>query len=142
MADEQEYVRTGTIDFEDNHIDPTTGTLRVRIMVENKDRLLSPGLFVRLRFPVGAPRAALLVPEEALASDQGRRFLYVVGADNLVEQRPVEIGVLDGGQRVIEKGLKSGERVVVTGHQRIKKGKPVTPKSVDELHKKETPAGA
>ena len=130
LADEKEYVRKGTVDFEDNHIDPSTGTLRVRILVENKDGLLSPGLFVRLRFPVGEARPALLVPEESLASDQGRRFVYVIGEENKVAPRPVEIGILVEGQRVIEKGLEPTDRVVVTGLQRLKKNMPVDPRPV------------
>lgn len=128
LADEMEHRRTGVVDFEDNHIDPTTGTLRVRLLIDNEDHLLSPGLFVRLRFPIGEPRKALLVPEEALGSDQGRRYVFVIGQENVVATRPVEIGILVGGRRVIDKGLNLGERVVVTGLQRLKKNAAVDPR--------------
>src|SRR5262245_56668884 len=74
LADEDDFQHRGTIDFLDNQIDPNTGTQRVRAVISNPHRLLSPGLFVRLRFPVGRPHQALLVPEEALGTDQGQRF--------------------------------------------------------------------
>lgn len=133
LADELEHRRTGVVDFEDNHIDPTTGTLRVRLLIDNEDHLLSPGLFVRLRFPIGEPRKSLLVPEEALGSDQGRRYVFVIGQENVVATRPVEIGILVGGRRVIEKGLNLGERVVVTGLQRLKKNAAVDPRPLEAV---------
>ncbi|MFO0872053.1 MAG: efflux RND transporter periplasmic adaptor subunit [Pirellulales bacterium] len=128
LADEQQHRHTGIVDFEDNHIDPATGTLRVRLLIDNPDRLLSPGLFVRLRFPIGTPRPALLIPEEALGSDQGRRYVYVIGEGEKVASRPVSVGILVDGLRVIESGLEPGERVVVTGLQRLKKNMPVEPR--------------
>jgi multidrug efflux system membrane fusion protein len=133
LADEREHRRTGVVDFEDNHIDPTTGTLRVRLLIDNEDHLLSPGLFVRLRFPIGEPRAALLVPEESLGSDQGRRYVFVIGEGNVVSTRPVDIGILVGGRRVIEKGLSLSERVVVTGLQRLKKNAAVDPRPLEAV---------
>jgi RND family efflux transporter MFP subunit len=128
LADDQEHNHRGVVDFEDNQIDAATGTLRVRLLIDNPERLLSPGLFVRLRFPIGEPLPALLVPEEALASDQGRRFVYVIDAENKVAARPVEVGVLVEGRRAITHGLAAGERVVVTGLQRLRKNMVVEPR--------------
>lgn len=127
LADSDEYRLTGTIDFLDNQIDPATGTLRARATVENPDGLLSPGLFVRLRYPIGKPSPSLLIPEESLASDQGRPFVYVINQDNVVEARPVEIGPQVGPRRVIRNGLKTGERVAVTGLQRLRRNAEVAP---------------
>ncbi len=128
LADDQEHNHRGVVDFEDNQIDAATGTLRVRLLIDNPERLLSPGLFVRLRFPIGEPTPSLLVPEEALASDQGRRFVYVIDAENKVAARPVEVGVLVDGRRAITRGLAASERVVVTGLQRLRKNMVVEPR--------------
>ena len=119
LADERGYTRRGVLDFEDNRIDPSTGTLRVRAVFSNTDRLLSPGLFVRIRIPVGDPYRALLVPEGALGTDQGQRFVYVVNDKNEVAYRRVSVGKLHEGLRVISAGLEPNERVVVTGLQRV-----------------------
>ncbi len=127
LADDRQFSLTGTIDFVDNQVTATTGTLRLRAVVDNPKKLLSPGMFVRVRVPIGVPHPALLIREESLASDQGERFVYVVGTDNQVEVRPVVIGKLDGKFRVIESGLKPDDRVVVTGLQRVKNGSVVTP---------------
>jgi multidrug efflux system membrane fusion protein len=131
LADEEDFQRRGTIDFLDNQIDPNTGTQRVRAVISNPDRLLSPGLFVRLRFPVGQPHQALLVPEEALGTDQGQRFLYVVNDKSEVVYRRVKVGMLTHGQRVIEDGLKPGEQLVVNGLQRVRPGDKVTTKPAE-----------
>lgn len=128
LADDQEHNHRGVVDFEDNQIDATTGTLRVRLLIDNPERLLSPGLFVRLRFPIGEPALSLLVPEEALGSDQGRRFVYVIDQENKVAARPVDVGVLVDGRRAITRGLSAGERVVVTGLQRLRKNMVVDPR--------------
>lgn len=134
LADEETPSHEGTIDFVDSQVDAATGTLHVRATIENTSKLLSPGLFVRLRFPVGEPHLALLIPEEALVSDQGQRFVYVVGPDDKTVYRRVKIGMLVNGKRVIEDGVKPKERVVVQGLQRVKEGatvvaEPFTPVS-------------
>ena len=130
LTDETDFPHKGTIDFEDNQIDQQTGTLQLRGIFPNADRLLSPGLFVRIRLPIGQPHDALVVPEEALGTDQGRKFLYVIDDKNLAQHRSVTVGPEYGeGMRVITEGLKPGERVVVTGLQRVfRPGQPVTPK--------------
>jgi hypothetical protein len=128
LADEDDFEHRGIINFFDNQIDPNTGTQRVRAAIDNADRLLSPGLFIRLRFPVGAPHKALLVQEESLSTDQGQRFLYVINDKDEVVYRRVKVGLLVNGRRVIEEGLQPGERVVLSGLQRIRPGDKVTVK--------------
>jgi RND family efflux transporter MFP subunit len=127
LADEETPSHEGTIDFVDSQVDAATGTLRVRATIENRGKLLSPGLFVRLRFPVGNPHEAILIPEEALVSDQGQRFVYVVGPDNKAAYRRVTTGMLVGGMRVIVNGVKPTDKVVVQGLQRVKEGATVVP---------------
>src|SRR5262245_15032928 len=123
LSDEGEaFPHEGVLDFADNKVDPTTGSLWVRGVFDNKDRFLSPGLFVRVRVPIGQPHDALLVPERALGTDQGRKFVYVVNSRNEVEYRPVKPGPLHEGLRVIEQGLAADERVIVSGLQRVRPG--------------------
>jgi RND family efflux transporter MFP subunit len=130
LADEDGFPRKGALNFEDNQLDASTGTLRVRGIFENPDRLLTPGMFVRVSLPIGEPYRALLVPEAALATDQGQKFLYVIGADDKVEYRRVKVGQLVGGLRVVTEGISPGERVVVNGVQRVRPGIKVQPQLV------------
>jgi len=127
LGGEETYGLTGTINWVDNQIDMNTGTLRARIEIANPKGLLSPGMFVRLRVPLGPEETALLIPEEALGADQGQRFVYVVNPQDEIEYRRVEIGWLTEGKRVIRSGLSADERVVVTGLQRIRPGAKVHP---------------
>ena len=139
LADEDKFTRTGEIDFLDNHISNTTGTLRLRATVENDSLLLTPGMFIRLHVPIGNPHPALLVPEESLGSDQGQRFVYVLDDEDKVTYRRVKIGMLKEGRRVIEEGLGSKDRVVVSGLQRVRAGVKVTikqPEVKDEKSEK------
>jgi len=128
LADEKGFPHRGKLNFEDNRVDASTGTLRVRAEFDNRDQLLSPGLFVRVRVPIGEPYQALLVPESALGTDQGQRFLYVVDAENQVSYRRVDVGRLHSGLRVIYEGLAPDERVVTVGLQRVMPGIKVEPK--------------
>jgi multidrug efflux system membrane fusion protein len=133
LADEEGFSLAGTIDFADNRLDPGTGSLRVRCLIRNPRQLLSPGLFVRIRLPIGDPHEAVLVPEEALGTDQGQKFVYVVDDKNKVVYRPVKIGAAHEQLRVVENnGLKPDERIVVSGLQRIRPGIEVTPKPVEQ----------
>jgi len=141
LVDEDGYPHDGKINFHDNRMDSSSGTLRVRAVFANAERLLSPGLFARVRIRIGDPKPAVLVPEKALGADQGQKFLFVVGADNKVERRKVKVGKLQEGLpedvataarnategaayktqwRVIAEGLSPDERVVVSGLQRIR----------------------
>ena len=122
LADETGYPHQGTLNFEDNRLDPNTGTLRVRGVFENRDRFLTPGLFVRVRLPIGRPYQALLIPEQAVGTDQGQKFVYVVDNKDEVSYRRVNVGKLREGMRVITEGISPGERIVVTGVQRVRPG--------------------
>ncbi len=139
LADEDDYSRKGMIDFLDNHISPTTGTLRLRATVENDDLLLSPGMFIRLHVPIGKPHPALLIPEEALGSDQGQRYVYVLNDKDEVVYRRVRIGLLKEGRRVIEEGVTETDRVIVSGLQRVRVGAKVSPKFAESKEKPAAP---
>jgi membrane fusion protein, multidrug efflux system len=129
LADEQGYPHEGKLDFADNRIDPMTGTLRVRGVFSNDKRILSPGMFARIRLPIGEPHPAVLVPEAALGSDQGERYIDVVNDKNVVEYRKVAVGALqDGGLREIKSGLTADERIVLEGLQRVNPGSEVKPR--------------
>jgi RND family efflux transporter MFP subunit len=131
LVDEEGYPHEGLIDFADNRLDTMTGTLRLRCVFPNPKRILSPGMFARVRLPIGQPHRAILIPEEALGSDQGQKFLYVVSDRNEVTYRRVQVGSLQDGLRVVKSGLAEAERVVLDGLQRIKPGDKVRPKNVE-----------
>mgnify|MGYP005855506715 CR=1 FL=1 len=128
LADEEQFSLQGIVDFVDNQLDPGTGTLRVRAEVSNPYLLLSPGLFVRVRFPVSLPRDSILIPEEAIGSDQGQKFVYTVNAKGEVEYRHVKIGQPFGTLRVVQSGLAATDTVIVSGMQRVRPGIPVATK--------------
>jgi RND family efflux transporter MFP subunit len=130
LATEEGFPHRGTINFTDNQVDPKTGTLRVRGMFPNKDGVLTPGYFARIRVPVSPPHKTLLVSERALDSDQGQKALNVVNDKNEVVSRPVRLGQMHDGLRAIEDGLKPGERVIVNGLQQVRAGATVQPKLV------------
>ena len=131
LANEEGFPHQGTINFEDNQVNPKTGTLRVRGVFPNKDKALSPGFFARVRVPIGRAHQALLVTDRALDTDQGQKVLYVVNEKNEVVSRPVRLGALHDGLREITDGLKPGERVIVNGLQQVRPGVTVEPKLVD-----------
>jgi multidrug efflux system membrane fusion protein len=124
---EDGYPHKGHLDYVAPEVDPATGTLEVRAVFENKDLRLLPGLFVRVRVPVQRLDNALLVADTALATSQLGEYLLVLGNDNIVEQRPVKIGQLEGQLRVIESGLGADEWVVTSGIQRAIPGNKVEP---------------
>jgi RND family efflux transporter MFP subunit len=128
LANETGFPHEGTIDFVDNQINPKTGTLRVRGVFPNKDEALTPGLFARVRLPLGHPRQALLVSDRAIDADQGQKILYVIDKDHKVTSRPIRVGARHDRLRVIEDGLKPGELVVVNGLQQVRPGVIVEPK--------------
>jgi RND family efflux transporter MFP subunit len=117
----------GTINFLDNRLDVSTGTLRSRAVIPNKDLSILPGQFGRVRLIGSAPYEALLIPDTAIATDQSRKIVFVVKADDTVEARPVMLGPLDEGLRVIREGLKAEDRVIVDGIQRARVGAKVSP---------------
>jgi multidrug efflux system membrane fusion protein len=117
----------GAVDFLDNRLDNSTGTLRGRAIIPNKDFSILPGQFGRVRLIGSAPYDALLLPDSAIATDQSRKIVFVVKADDTVEARPVVLGPLDDGLRVIRQGLKAEDRVIVDGLQRARVGAKVSP---------------
>jgi RND family efflux transporter MFP subunit len=131
LANEEGFPHQGTINFVDSQVNPKTGTIRLRGVFPNKDEVLLPGLFGRVRSPMGRSHNALLVSDRALDTDQGQKILYVLNDKNEVVSRPVRLGALHGGLREITEGLKSGERVLVSGLQQVRPGVVVEPKLVD-----------
>lgn len=127
LQTETGYPHEGHLDYVAPTLNSSTGTLAVRGLVPNDKRVLLPGYFVRVRVPFTQEKDALLVPDTALGSDQGGRYLLVVGADNIVEQRKVQIGPIDNGLRVIEGGLKPDDRVVIAGLLRVIPGQKIDP---------------
>ena len=128
LANEEGYPHKGETDFVDNRVDPTTGTVRCRGVFANPERTLGPGFFVRMRIPGSGKYPALLIPDRALGSDQSQKFVYVVNAEKKVEFRPVTIGPIIDGLRVVKTGVKAGEQVIVEGLLRVRPGLVVDPK--------------
>ncbi|WGS24094.1 MULTISPECIES: efflux RND transporter periplasmic adaptor subunit [unclassified Bradyrhizobium] len=117
----------GKMDFLDNRLDVSTATLRSRAVIPNHDLSILPGQFGRVRIIGSSPYEALLIPDTAIATDQSRKIVFVVKDDNTVEARPVTLGPLDEGLRVIREGLKAEDHVIVDGLQRARVGAKVTP---------------
>lgn len=130
LANEKGFPRDGLVNFVDNQTNPKTGTLRVRAVFDNKDQFLSPGLFGRVRIPIGHPHEAMVVSDRAIDTDQGQKIVYVVDKDNKVDSRPVRLGAAHDGLRVIESGLSTSDVVIVKGLQRVRPGVTVDPKLV------------
>lgn len=127
LANDKGYPHEGRIDFAAISVDQTTGTLLLRAIFPNPDRSMVPGLFARVRVPVGRIANALLVPETAMGFDQIGRYVLIVDDKNVVERRSVEIGPQQGDYRVVDSGLKGDERVIVNGLLRAIPGREVTP---------------
>jgi RND family efflux transporter MFP subunit len=127
LSNEKDFGRKGVVNFVDNRVDPLTGTIQVRGLFDNNDRMLTPGQFVRAHFPYGDALDLPMIPDRAIARDQDRKYVLVVDDKNIVSYRSVETGPLEGENRSITSGLKLGERVIVDGLQRARPGQPVTP---------------
>jgi RND family efflux transporter MFP subunit len=123
------YPIKGHLDYAAPTVDASTGTLTARGIFDNPQRVMLPGMFVHVRVPLGAPQEALTVPETALGTDQAGRYLLVVNKDNVVEQRPVEIGAREGEMRVVTKGVAAEDRVIIAGLQRAVPGQKVDPQT-------------
>jgi RND family efflux transporter MFP subunit len=131
LANDAGHPHQGMINFVDNQVNPKTGTMRLRGVFPNKEQVLAPGLFARVRVPIGRSHPALLVSDRAIDTDQGQKVLYVVNEKNEVVSRPVRLGALHKGLREITGGLKPGERVIVKGLQQVRPGMVVEPNLVD-----------
>jgi RND family efflux transporter MFP subunit len=131
VSDEKDYPHKGQIDLVPNEVDSAKGAVRVRAVLANADGVLTPGLFAQVRLPLGEPYKALLVPERAIGSEQGKKFLYVVNEKNLLETRPVTLGPREGELVVVKEGLKAKDRVVVSDLGKLKVGMAVKSRDVD-----------
>lgn len=129
LADETSFNRTGTLDFVDNTLDRGSGTIHARATLQNADALLTPGAFGRVRLAVSGPTTVMLVPDAAVLSDQADHAVLIVGKDNVVGQKKVEVGELRGGLRVIRSGLAPTDRVIIDGIPTVKVGAPITPQA-------------
>lgn len=132
LLDEKEFQHKGTIDFVDNVIDTSSGTIRGRGVFENANALFTPGMFARIRVPGSPEYEALLVPDAAIGTEQIRKFVYVVDGENTVRQKYIELGSLQGRLRVVRSGIEPGDRVVVNGLMRTRAGVKVTPLTEEE----------
>ncbi|HEY0102325.1 MAG TPA: efflux RND transporter periplasmic adaptor subunit [Brevundimonas sp.] len=119
LQDEADFVRAGTLDFTDNAVDTASGVIRLRAVIPNADGFLKPGMFGQARLAGAGTYNAMLVPDAAVATDQARRIVYVVAADGSVAPRPVQLGPLVDGLRVVRSGLQPTDRVIIAGVQRI-----------------------
>ena len=131
LLDEDDWSHRGHMTFLDNQLDFDSGTIRARATFENKDLLFLPGMFARVRMFAEAKHDALLIPDSAILSDQATKIVMVVGADDMVEARPVKLGPLVDGLRVVREGLTGKDRIVVNGLLRARPGQAVTPEEVD-----------
>lgn len=127
LIDEKDFTHQGAVDFVDNTIDRSTGTIRGRAVFDNKNELFVPGMFGRLEIPAAPPAEALLVPDVAIGADQARKFVFVVQDDGTAKQTYVTTGPVFAGKRVIRDGLTADSRVVVDGLMRVRPGIKVTP---------------
>jgi RND family efflux transporter MFP subunit len=127
LIDEKDFLHEGRIDFVDNAIDPSSGTIRGRAVFKNADGRLTPGMFGRVRLAAHAPEEALLVPDEAIGTEQVRKFVLAIGKDNVAQPKYVTLGALVDGLRVITAGLGADDTIVVNGLMRVRPGAKVTP---------------
>lgn len=141
LQDEGGFPHEGTVDFVASGIDPNTGTLQVRAVFPNTDNVLLPGVFVRLRIPIGKSDGALLVPQRALGTDQAGRYVLIVKNDGTVEQRAVKVGSRQGEMQVVSEGLTPDDMVVVNGIQRARPGAKVTPVRQQDTSAEDAEAG-
>ena len=131
LADEKEWAREGKLDFVDNQLNPRSGTMRGRAVLDNADQLFTPGLFARMQL-YGGDIDALLVTDKAIVSDQASKIVFTVGPDNVIKAQPVQLGPIVDGLRVIRSGLNADDRVVVDGlaNPMVRPGSKVVPQDV------------
>ena len=127
LADETDFPHEGHMNFVDNQIDFSTGTMRGRAIFDNPDLVFTPGMFARIRLIASPPHDVLMLPDEAIGTDQARRFVYLVDKDNIARYREVKLGPIVDGLRIVREGVAPDDRVIVNGLQRVRVGSPVTP---------------
>lgn len=131
LANESGFPHEGKLEFVDNRVDPATGSVRMRATFRNADNALAPGLFARVQVAVGrggenGTSKAAMIADRAVGTDQDRKFVFVVNSEGKAEYRPVRLGPMVDGLRVVRDGLKPGEKIIVNGLQRVRPGAPVT----------------
>lgn len=130
LEGEEGHPHKGEIDFADNRVNPSTGTIQARGVLSNAKRIFDDGMRARVRIPISDPHEVVLVAERAIANDQGKKLVYVVNEENTVQRRDVELGRLHDGLQVIQQGLQPDEWVVVNGIQRVREGMKAKPNRV------------
>jgi membrane fusion protein, multidrug efflux system len=133
LADETDYPRHGFVESTDNQMNPDTGSLTVRMVFPNADDALVPGLYARVRIPIGTPQPTVLVSERAVETDQSQKFVLVVGGDRVASYRTVTLGGAVEGRRIVRSGLRPGDRVIVDGLQHVRPGMAVDPEVASAL---------
>lgn len=142
LASDEGFPREGRLDFLDNQVDPATGTIRARAVLRNPDLELTPGLFVRVQLQGRAAYDGLLIQDRAVATDLDKRYVLVVDGQQTIEYREVTLGPIVDGLRIVRDGLSPGERVVVSGLQRVRPGMAVSPLAVAMTGEREIGAQA
>ena len=142
LLDETDFSHPGRVDFVDNVIDRASGTIRGRAQLSNADGLFTPGMFARVQVPASAPYQALMLPDAAIATEQARKFVYVIDQDNIARLRYVTLGQVVDDLRVIKDGLADGDRVVINGLMRVRQGQKVTPEEQPASPQASVPAAA
>src|SRR6266404_2072164 len=130
LADEDAFPHVGQVNFVDNQVSSSTGTIRLRATFANKNLALTPGLFARIRLQGGGVHGGCLAKDEAIITDLNQKYVFVVGTNNILTYRPVKLGPMTEGLRVVRDGLREGDVIVVSGLQRVRPGAAVTPKKV------------
>jgi RND family efflux transporter MFP subunit len=130
LANEEGFPHTGTVDFVDNQLNPQTGTIRARAVLQNKEGQFTPGLFARVQLLGSAEYSAILIDDRAVNTDQSQKYVLLLGANNQIEYRKVKLGRVIDGLRVVREGLKAGDIIVVNGAQRVHPGVTVSPQKV------------
>jgi RND family efflux transporter MFP subunit len=131
LANEEGFPHAGTVDFVDNQLNPQTGTIRARAVLQNKDGQFTPGMFARVQLLGSGEYSAILIDDRAVNTDQSQKYVLLLGANNQVEYRKVKLGRVIDGLRVVREGLKSGDVIIVNGAQRVHPGVTVTPQRVN-----------
>ena len=140
LATDAGHPHAGTLQFLGNRVDRGTGTIRARAVLANPQGLLTPGLFARVKLATSAPRETVLIDDQAVGTDQGRRYVLVLGAGDKVEYRPVDLGPMSEGLRVVASGLRPGETIIIKGL--VRPGMQVTPERIAMAPAERSAAGA
>jgi RND family efflux transporter MFP subunit len=130
LANEEGFPHRGTVDFVDNQLNPQTGTIRARAVLENKDGQFTPGLFARVQLLGSGEYPAILIDDRAVNTDQSQKYVLLLGTNNQIEYRRIKLGRMIDGLRIVREGLKVGDVIVVNGAQRVHPGMTVTPQRV------------